>query len=533
MDGPSIGERIRIGEDYGTVLFIGDVTGTTGTWLGIEWDDVTKRGKHSGERNGVKYFTCRAPNSGSFVRSNTPGLTRGVGLDAALVSKYIDTFQSDGVETVVLGSSNGAILVEGPRLDKVRAKFSQIERLRTISLNKYDVSNAGDLRVVSRLCQSVQNLDLSLTLLGNWHTIADIIRCIPNLSVLELNYNRIRFTSPLDTANFPKLTHLRLNSTMINWAEACEVLVYFPNLQDLQLGCNQLKHLGPSSSIDTSEALPSLTTLNLDSNFLSDWVSTMVACSSVPELRNLMIPSNAIAAIPRRVDTPTTREPTLSLSYLAITDNPISNWSDVDSLMTWLPELRELSISLEPLASGIPPGATRNFAIARLPLLVKLNGTEVTERERIDAELFYLSWIGRNGQLSEKDTETLHPRWKELATKYNTSTEKPKSTAENLESYMINVTVVKIQEPVMKQQPVPIPDARTTIRVLPTMTVKVLGMKLKKAMRLSCQVDAKALWILSTSESGETVPLRAFDTDPLHDLTWSGVEDGTLIGLVI
>ncbi|CAE6451245.1 unnamed protein product [Rhizoctonia solani] len=533
MDNLGVGERIRIGEDYGTILFIGDVAGITGTWLGIEWDDGAKRGKHSGERNGVKYFTCRTPNSGSFVRPNAPDLTRGVGLDAALISKYIDTFQSDGVETVVLGSSNGAILVEGPRLDKVRAKFSRIERLRAISLDKYDVSNVGDPQVVSKLCQSVQNLNLSRTLLGDWHTIADIIRWIPNLSVLELNYNRIRFTSPLNTTNFPKLTHLRLNSTMINWAEACEVLVYLPNLQDLQLGCNQLKHLDPSSSIGTSEALPSLTTLNLDSNFLSNWVSNMVACSSVPQLRNLMIPSNAIPAIPRRADTPTTEKLTLSLHYLAIADNPISNWSDVDSLVTWFPELRELSISLEPLASGIPPGATRNFAIARLPLLLKLNGTEVTERERVDAELFYLSWIGRNDQLSEKDTELLHPRWKELATKYDTSTEKLKSTAENLGSNMINVTVVMIREPIVKQQPILIPDTRTTLRVLPTMTVKAFGMKLKKAMKLPSQVDAKALWILSTSESGETVPLRAFDIDPLHDLSWSGVEDRTLVGLAI
>ncbi|KAJ1309153.1 hypothetical protein OPQ81_004825 [Rhizoctonia solani] len=461
------------------------------------------------------------------------GLTIGVGMNDALVSKYIDTFQSDGVETVVLGSSNGAILVEGPRLDKIRAKFSQIERLRSISLNKYDVSNVGDPQVVSKLCQSVQTLDLSLTLLGDWDSIADIIRCIPNLSVLELNFNRIRFTTPLDTTNFPKLTHLRLNSTMINWAEACEVLVYFPNLQDLQLGYNQLERLHPSPKTGTSEALPNLTTLNLDSNSLSDWVSNMVLCSLVPHLRNLMIPSNKISSIPRRVDTPTTKQPTLPLHYLVLTENPISHWSDVDSLVTWLPELCELNISLELLASGIPPGAARNFVIARLPLLTKLNGTEVTERERVDAELFYLSWIGRDAQLSETDRETMHTRWKELAIKHNTTPDKLKPNAEALGSHMISVNVVKIHGPIIKQQPIHISDTGTTLRVLPTMTTKAFGMKLKKAMKLSSQADARALWILSTLESGETIPLRAFDADPLHDLAWSGIEDGTLIGLVL
>jgi dynactin complex subunit len=54
-----VGQRIRIAEDYGTILFIGEVAGTTGTWLGVEWDNGVKRGKHNGNKNGVQYFTCR------------------------------------------------------------------------------------------------------------------------------------------------------------------------------------------------------------------------------------------------------------------------------------------------------------------------------------------------------------------------------------------------------------------------------------------------------------------------------------------
>lgn len=40
-----------------TVRYVGKVEGTTGEWLGVEWDDPT-RGKHSGQHQGVKYFTC-------------------------------------------------------------------------------------------------------------------------------------------------------------------------------------------------------------------------------------------------------------------------------------------------------------------------------------------------------------------------------------------------------------------------------------------------------------------------------------------
>lgn len=65
--------------------------------------------------------------------------------------------------------------------------------------------------------------------------------------------------------------------------QACEIMVYFPELQDLQLGYNELRDLSPSLRVDTVKVLPSLTALNLDSNTLSDWVSTMRSCSMVPK----------------------------------------------------------------------------------------------------------------------------------------------------------------------------------------------------------------------------------------------------------
>lgn len=41
----------------GTVRFSGPVEQTSGTWLGIEWDDP-KRGKHDGSKDGKQYFEC-------------------------------------------------------------------------------------------------------------------------------------------------------------------------------------------------------------------------------------------------------------------------------------------------------------------------------------------------------------------------------------------------------------------------------------------------------------------------------------------
>ena len=54
----NVGQRISYGGEICTIRYVGKVDGTKGEWLGVEWDDPT-RGKHSGEANGKRYFTCR------------------------------------------------------------------------------------------------------------------------------------------------------------------------------------------------------------------------------------------------------------------------------------------------------------------------------------------------------------------------------------------------------------------------------------------------------------------------------------------
>jgi dynactin complex subunit len=52
-----VGRRLSYAGARCTVRYIGQVQGTNGDWLGVEWDDPTK-GKHDGSHNGVKYFDC-------------------------------------------------------------------------------------------------------------------------------------------------------------------------------------------------------------------------------------------------------------------------------------------------------------------------------------------------------------------------------------------------------------------------------------------------------------------------------------------
>jgi len=53
---PRLGTRFALSGYIGTIRYVGEVEGTSGVWLGVEWDD-SNRGKHNGTKDGKRYFT--------------------------------------------------------------------------------------------------------------------------------------------------------------------------------------------------------------------------------------------------------------------------------------------------------------------------------------------------------------------------------------------------------------------------------------------------------------------------------------------
>ena len=78
-----IGTRLIVDKGRATVRYVGFVEGHQGTWLGLEWDDVS-RGNHDGTVGGRRYFTCRdsAPR-GSFLRETKLLQAAGLGTSTA------------------------------------------------------------------------------------------------------------------------------------------------------------------------------------------------------------------------------------------------------------------------------------------------------------------------------------------------------------------------------------------------------------------------------------------------------------------
>jgi tubulin-specific chaperone E len=139
----SMGTRLSISSQLCTVLYIGPLEDTTGSWLGVEWDSP-ERGKHSGSHNGVQYFSCRyspfcgvlcvwwmldsvdgrVPGAGSFIRPGKKTDGERTFLEA-LRGKYAG--EHEEYEPLILDSSGKEIQ---------RIGFDKIEREQRYSLNQ-------------------------------------------------------------------------------------------------------------------------------------------------------------------------------------------------------------------------------------------------------------------------------------------------------------------------------------------------------------------------------------------------------------
>jgi tubulin-specific chaperone E len=93
-------------------------------------------------------------NAGSFIRP-TANIDFGTSFLDALQSKYVEALHGSGSEEkVILGSSKGAIEVEAVRLDKIRSKFSDLRRLKEVSLDNEMVARPNAQGQISGICPS-------------------------------------------------------------------------------------------------------------------------------------------------------------------------------------------------------------------------------------------------------------------------------------------------------------------------------------------------------------------------------------------
>ncbi len=263
-------------------------------------------------------------------------------------------------------------------------------------------------------------------------------------------------------ARLGRIESLGLDGTLMTWDEVVRLSPALVGLRELQLGSNEISSLVQSAE-GKGEILPNLATLSLEDNNLSSWSDLVTALARLPALESLNLNRNQfrdIPAAPLSAATPKLK----SLKDLHLRENQLSDWVALENLSSWLDNggLEALHISKLPSSDDfdehkdvLPSTSTaadsacegaqsllskfeyrdfRALAIALLPTLRVLDKTEITAKERKDAELFVYSRF-RDGDVSiiyghtsqgreegvELSTEVkvaLFPRYLELAKLY-------------------------------------------------------------------------------------------------------------------
>ncbi|KAH7197005.1 uncharacterized protein B0J16DRAFT_10926 [Fusarium flagelliforme] len=423
-----IGQRISYDGALCTVRFIGEVAGTTGTWLGVEWDD-SARGKHDGCHKGVRYFTCKSkfPTAASFVRPSRPADPPRHFL-AAVNHKYAGEYTlPDGrraAEEIIFFGKRA----EEVGFEKIRKKQANIGELSVVILEDLQVANARaedeSEGIISKTCPKITQLDLSRNLFERLDPVFDICRELPNLQHLTLNGNRFQEILDNKTENvLSNVKELSLEETAMSWEEVCHIATKCPSLAALDAGSNQLQSI-PELNYGT---LPlTLTSINLEINEFSTFVDVSTL-TSLTSLRNIHLKGNNITAIaPEGVEGPIFSE---SVQYLDVSYNNIQSWTFVDQLPKHFPGLVGLRIGHNPFYDAADADAKASsseeshmFTIARLASLKSLNFSQVTPADRTNAEMFYLSRIGKQLAAAPEEAEAevlaLHPRYTELCEIY-------------------------------------------------------------------------------------------------------------------
>jgi hypothetical protein len=293
-------------------------------------------------------------------------------------------------------------------------------------------SDPEDDQSVSSLCANITSLDIGGNLFESWHEILRICRLFPRLSSLTLDGNRFRDLQTVDPdLLFPNVKYLGLRDTLLEPDEIATITKSFMSLQTLILANNELEAWNSNSN--TNNIPSTIHSLDLSGNQITT-LASLTSLLTLPNLYTLLLKANKIGS--STSTSPPIPPTTLSqtLQTLDLRSNEIATWTLPSSLQTTFPSLQNLLIASNPLYATLKsadnkpltPSDGYTLTLARLPGLQTLNYSTVTDKERLNAETYYLGQIARELALnpSHQRAEVLaaHPRWTVLCEEYGEPT---------------------------------------------------------------------------------------------------------------
>ena len=400
----------------------------------------------------------RHSTAGSFVRpTRKPDTPRS--FVEALRAKYADDdFEDPSVKVVfVMKEGDNANTKKDPTsrlnqpirfngkiaeevgFDKIKKQLAQLEELKYVILDgmrmcRPEVRQSSrtdddsewphDAADIVSTCPKTYELDLSRNLFEEWREVAAICEQLDRLRILRVDGTRFRDTSLTQVELerclriFANITTLKLESNLLSWEDLVSITHQFPTLTTFSASSNFYSSL-------TSHVLnPTITDLTLEENLLSS-LSALEPITKLPNLQRLVLKSNKISEI----GTPIPKFPQ-TLKEVDLSFNEISTWSFIEQLEHVFPGLTSLRVSHNPLYETLnaPDGRKLTaddgymLTLARLGNIKTLNHSPISDKERLNAESYYLSLIVKEVQFAPeelgKQILASHPRYKWLCEEY-------------------------------------------------------------------------------------------------------------------
>ncbi|WWC62773.1 uncharacterized protein I303_105370 [Kwoniella dejecticola CBS 10117] len=558
---PSLGQPVQQAQLQGD----GRGHGHDQLWLGVEYDNPSHGKGHNGVYKGVQVFKTLEEGSASFLKCPHPSDTSGSSSSSGSTSGPLrggnslidsieerygriiapktptqiypssDTEVRKGDESVVLGSSENAIIVEAPNLSSVRERVGRLEKIRNMGFEEEYISSLGAdedegrevRRVLRHRMRGLKWLNLSKNLLSTWEQVSEIVDHFEGLEILTLNHSRIQ-PIPLSlsseqkanhTIMFERMKELHLSDCALSWEDVSALVPLFPNLEVLHLDANRrLTNLDSSlpTSLESAD-LQHLRELRLAGCPLSDWGGIVSTLAGLPRLETLDLSFTNLNSIPRPTSA-SSPSPNIiadtdlglhSLKSLILLESHIQNWSDLDNLSEQIPDLTNLRFSAAvhpqtqiPHQSGtsirettsdksslssIDDKSMRSICIAKFPNLTHFNSNIVTPTERRDAELFYISFVRRitDESHTRNGQKGYWGRWAELIKLHNIKEEdEGRGTVKvkrGLKGRMLNL---KTHTSLEEGNPDSDPGEIKEISILPSAKISLLQKKLCKSFGL-------------------------------------------------
>ncbi|KAK3725111.1 hypothetical protein LTR37_000622 [Vermiconidia calcicola] len=422
-----VAQRLSLKGQLCTLRYIGPVADKPGEWLGVEWDDPA-RGKHNGTYDGTVYFTCRSTSRtcASFLRPTQQWDPPRTFLQAVR-EKYMPEFHDSEADLVYFSGKQA----EEIGFEKFHRRQAKLQGIHVLVLDRMCIqhqppgSEDGD-DAIATLCASITELDLSANLFETFDEVVDLCSRLPKLLVLTLDGNRFSVDTERKYPPLPAVQSLSLSETLLSAEEVNSLISHsFPSLRSLTLAKNEysgLLRLPLSTSVSTLDLS--------DNNFasLSDLKGFHV---DNPSLHTLLLKRNSISI----VNAHQKADFCLPIRELDLSYNAIDSFAFFNEITPrTLPALKHLRVTGNPLYKDIVSADGKALTaedgymltIARLPQLESLNYSKITEKERLNAETYYLGQIAIElANVPEDnvgDVLKKHPRYRDLCEEYGEPT---------------------------------------------------------------------------------------------------------------